>query len=119
MKKKIAILTQPLGENYGGIIQNYALQKFLEQSGHDVITINRVADHPHSTFKILASKIKSNFKRKILGLKNPKYLSNETVTRNNLKFMKSNMNLSPQIDSTSSLIKYFTRHKFFFCYCRK
>lgn len=41
MKKKIAILTQPLGPNYGGIIQNYALQKVLIDNGYKVETINR------------------------------------------------------------------------------
>ncbi len=37
---KIAILTQPLGKNYGGILQNYALQQFLLKRGHDVLTLN-------------------------------------------------------------------------------
>lgn len=37
---KIAILTLPLHYNYGGIIQNYALQTVLERMGHRVETIN-------------------------------------------------------------------------------
>lgn len=37
---KIAILTLPLHTNYGGIIQNYALQTVLERMGHEVYTIN-------------------------------------------------------------------------------
>lgn len=37
---KIAILTLPLQANYGGIIQNYALQTVLERMGHEVYTIN-------------------------------------------------------------------------------
>lgn len=37
---KIAILTLPLQANYGGIIQNYALQVILEKMGHEVYTIN-------------------------------------------------------------------------------
>ena len=37
---KIAILTLPLHSNYGGIIQNYALQKVLECLGHEAYTIN-------------------------------------------------------------------------------
>lgn len=37
---KIAILTLPLHSNYGGIIQNYALQTVLEKMGHEVYTIN-------------------------------------------------------------------------------
>lgn len=37
---KIGILTQPLGLNYGGIMQAYALQKVLQDGGHEVITLN-------------------------------------------------------------------------------
>lgn len=37
---KIGILTQPLTTNYGGILQNFALQKVLYDLGHDVYTID-------------------------------------------------------------------------------
>lgn len=37
---KIGILTQPLHNNYGGILQNYALQYQLKKLGHEVSTIN-------------------------------------------------------------------------------
>lgn len=37
---KIGILTQPLTTNYGGILQNFALQKVLSDLGHDVYTID-------------------------------------------------------------------------------
>lgn len=37
---KIGILTQPLQANYGGFLQNYALQQVLKQMGHDVWTID-------------------------------------------------------------------------------
>jgi hypothetical protein len=37
---KIAILTHPLGTNYGGILQNYALQYVLKSLGHEPITLN-------------------------------------------------------------------------------
>lgn len=38
-KRKIGILTQPLHTNYGGLLQNYALQKVLRDMGHEVETI--------------------------------------------------------------------------------
>ena len=38
---KIAILSLPLRQNYGGIMQTFALQEYLKQLGHDVIFINR------------------------------------------------------------------------------
>lgn len=37
---KINILTQPLFCNYGGILQNFALQRKLTSMGHDVLTVN-------------------------------------------------------------------------------
>lgn len=37
---KIGILTQPLQNNYGGLLQNYALQHVLLGLGHDVETID-------------------------------------------------------------------------------
>lgn len=38
---KIAILTQPLHINYGGNLQNFALQKVLKDMGHEPVTIDR------------------------------------------------------------------------------
>lgn len=37
---KINIITQPLFCNYGGILQNYALQETLRRLGHEVLTVN-------------------------------------------------------------------------------
>lgn len=37
---KIGILTQPLQSNYGGLLQNYALQQVLIRAGHEVETID-------------------------------------------------------------------------------
>lgn len=38
---KIGILTQPLHDNYGGLLQAYALKEVLKELGHEVIIINR------------------------------------------------------------------------------
>ena len=38
---RIGILTQPLQTNYGGLIQNYALQKALRNLGHNPITLDQ------------------------------------------------------------------------------
>ena len=37
---KVGIVTQPLVANYGGILQNYALQQVLKVLGHDPVTLN-------------------------------------------------------------------------------
>lgn len=46
---KIAILTLPPRENYGGILQCYALQNTLERMGHKVTII----DEPYKANQIL------------------------------------------------------------------
>lgn len=37
---KVGIVTQPLYANYGGILQNYALQQILKKMGHEPITLD-------------------------------------------------------------------------------
>lgn len=37
---KIGIVTQPLHANYGGVLQNYALQQVLKRMGHEVWTLD-------------------------------------------------------------------------------
>lgn len=37
---KIGILTQPLHTNYGGLLQAFALQKFLRDMGHEALTVD-------------------------------------------------------------------------------
>ena len=46
---KIGILTSPLKSNYGGILQNWALQQVLIKLGHKPITID-VYPHPGTIF---------------------------------------------------------------------
>lgn len=36
---KVGIITQPLASNYGGILQNYALQQVLKAMGHTPVTL--------------------------------------------------------------------------------
>jgi len=43
---KVGILTQPLRNNYGGILQNWALQHVLIGLGHDPITIDAFVKYP-------------------------------------------------------------------------
>ena len=43
---KIGILTQPLHDNYGGLLQAYALKEVLQEMGHEVININRQSKTP-------------------------------------------------------------------------
>lgn len=47
---KIGILTLPLQYNYGGLLQNFALQTILKRMGHNVVTLN-VPYKSNGTFK--------------------------------------------------------------------
>lgn len=38
---KVGVLTQPLHNNYGGLLQAYALKEVLSSMGHEVVVINR------------------------------------------------------------------------------
>lgn len=46
---KIGILTQHLHNNYGGLLQAYALQHFLSKQGYDVFTIDFTSKHIGAT----------------------------------------------------------------------
>lgn len=67
-KLKTAILTQPLHNNYGGLLQAYALKEVLKQRGHEVTIINRRSPIP-SKLRLLAHDIKNRLTFKTL---NPK-----------------------------------------------
>lgn len=62
---KIGIITQPLHTNYGGLLQNYALQQVLKGWGHNVITLDQ-KNVLLPKWRIYASFIKT-FLFKIIG----------------------------------------------------
>lgn len=43
---RVGIITQPLETNYGGLLQNYALQQTLIKMGHDPITFDQFIWYP-------------------------------------------------------------------------
>lgn len=87
---KLGILTQPLHDNYGGIIQNWALQQVLKSMGHKPVMINRY-HFRKVTFKLFLIRNLSFFKlllMKIVGRKrgihlmspfNPNYSPNSLL----------------------------------------
>lgn len=103
---KIGIVTQPLQANYGGILQNYALQQVLKRMGHEPITIdfcNRI-----SIFRFVISSIRS-----LIFLCNPqkkrpfaKFKETRFNTRKDIfnTFIKNN------ITKTVDTNKYRTRY---------
>lgn len=52
---RVGIVTQPLEMNYGGIVQNWALQQVLRSLGHDPITIDAYQHYslPHMAYNFV------------------------------------------------------------------
>ncbi len=66
---RIAILTLAFNTNYGGIIQNYALQKCLRNQGYDVRTIRIAGKDVGLSLRDKIIKYPYRFLKKILGRK--------------------------------------------------
>lgn len=62
---KVGIITQPLHSNYGGLLQNYALQQALKKLGHEAITLDQ-KETPVSHIRFIASILKT-FILKMVG----------------------------------------------------
>ena len=52
----VGIVTQPLCANYGGILQNYALQQVLKRAGHTPITLDYLPSLPFGRYLLYAGK---------------------------------------------------------------
>lgn len=99
---KIGIVTQPLLSNYGGILQNYALQTILKQLGHTPITISYMPNTP------LKFHLKKEFKRRWYNIfhahKRPPLGSRFTHVRHPYfeAFAAKNMAMTKEVYSYSS-----------------
>ena len=109
MKNKIAILTQPLGTNYGGIIQNYALHEILKKNGYDPTTVNRVYKKA-GTLATLKTSIRHLLKRPNSIPHTDKV--KKKVFFNNYRFIKDHIQISKELDSDEELKSYFQGQKF-------
>jgi len=114
MKKKIAILTQPLGGNYGGLIQNYALQTLLKEMDFDPITINRTGK-TYSSFREKLGIIKNETFNKLKGSYIYNYSSKEKeyINQHLIKFVSNNIDITKSITDTQSLRNEFDKQSFY------
>lgn len=90
--QKILVLTHPLGSNYGGILQAYALQKILKDIGFETITTDYsqlgFQYKVKVLFKILAMPLIHTF---IPSVSNLPLNSVEYVSINTKRFVSENM----------------------------
>lgn len=106
-------MTQPLGKNYGGMMQAFALQEFLRQEGYKPVTVNRKVDKKNTLHTIL-----KYTKRALLKLMG-KYKADvffesryPFILENSYDFLREGVELTPSIESTEQLKQYFRTHKF-------
>jgi len=115
---KIGLLTQPLRNNYGGLLQAWALQKILTEMGHNCIIVNREylrfqdLSLPHR----IVSRIKSEINI-LLGrqkrINRPDVNQTNYIRKNILQFINHRYKgISPDIHTDSALRKYITAQAF-------
>lgn len=104
---KIGILTQPLQSNYGGLLQNYALQQVLIREGHDVETIDWHS--PRNIYEYLYH-LKMKFKAVLLpkNNENPKYeltkRERQIIQRNTNYFIETYLLHTPSSTSYKGFV---------------
>lgn len=98
---KIAIVTQPLGPNLGGIIQNWALQQALKKSGHSPVTISYSDFKPVTLprrLRITARNLRTILRR-VTGSYNRFYKVSDTVPNQaNIDFINSHIDTTEPSD---------------------
>lgn len=111
---KVAILTQPLGSNYGGILQAFALQHVLREMGHQPITIDRRGSQDR--LRSMASLAKGGLlwmagkQRRIRRWPSPK--ESETICRHTNRFVSEHITRSVPIKTTDQLRHFAEQESF-------
>lgn len=115
---KIGILTQPLINNYGGLLQAYALQTSLKQFGHDAIILDRHFAQ-QSRIKVLLHRVKAFIFKYVfrhLGIEViPFQLSPEqrdTISKETRRFVQQHINKTEKLYSTNDLKRVVSMHAF-------
>ncbi len=91
---KIAILTQPLRTNFGGILQNYALQMALKRMGHEPVTIDYGCRYAKTRW--LMGRLKSIVTRTPHHIQFPHY--DRSGQENLNRFIRQYMNMTKPMD---------------------
>jgi len=107
--RKIAVLTQPLGKNYGGILQAYALQVVLKELGHQVWTVDR--QHPpenpehYKRLKLMVKRMifKVIFFKPVVVRTWPTKKESDQIYRNNLIFIDQYIRRTERIDKPEDM----------------
>lgn len=110
---KVAILTQPLKNNYGGILQAYALQKVLRDFGLQVVTVDRQRNKRNIIIRLFRPLKPLIYN--VFGKKSGRWLSpakDKYVHAGMTEFIKKHISMTPKIDSNTKLAKYFFLNRY-------
>lgn len=111
---KIGIITQPLDVNYGGLLQNYALQQVLHSLGHDVYTINRrLPDIYTCRWDVILRWTLKRYIKKMIGWEYPRSHKEDNIVKQNCThFVKENINVTKAFQNNKELETIIKKHKF-------
>lgn len=110
---KIAIMTQPLGQNYGGIMQAWALQQVLKRMGHEPVTIDRQPDPKGPAYH--AARLGYRALKKAMGKRQaPIHFERHlpTILQHTRAFIEQNITTSEPLDSTAKLKSHFAHQRY-------
>lgn len=109
--KKVAILTQPLGHNYGGLLQAYALQTYLKKLGCEVETLDR---RTLESTRVFAERHIKDFVKLLMGRIRSSVVAKRKawVLEELANFRDNRLILSPKITSEKDLREYYRTHTF-------
>lgn len=112
---KIGILTQPLHSNYGGLLQNYALQQTLIRLGHEAETIDwEGGSGLHETlYRIKIRVLHTLFPNKYPQLKyRPNKKERAIIQRNTHHFINTYINHTEAMHSYEEFVKQASKGKY-------
>lgn len=110
---KIGILTQPLHNNYGGILQAYALQKVLKDMGHKVWTINReYTPSGYDRFMFTMRRLLVKLFHKEMSIPSWQVKEKGSILRYIRAFVEDNIQTTEEITSTKQLSSLHRKYAF-------
>lgn len=99
---KIGILTMNYVQNYGGVLQTYALSQYLKKQGHDIQIINYRNSGKNSLSGILAKLFERfSLKRGYKSSPIPKKTLSKKYLQNFVDFKSSKLKYTEQVDEYS------------------
>ena len=112
---KIAILTQPLHTNYGGILQAFALQKVLEKMGHKALVVDlpnrktRIGKYKRTVIRIIKKYILGQKDSSPIFRERPTSEEEKKIAQHTNRFIQENISTTceiPFVENLDLLKKY-------------